>query len=723
MALSGSFQNLPYSSVGVIVEWSATQNPKANTSTISMKLYLQYWSISTTKKCWCAVENTLLPDGDGHTWSISDFSSGWKKTLILGPISKTVTHNSDGTKTVPLQGIIDLTGVTIDNWRGYKITASKTVTLDPIDRSKPAIKVNISDHGTNSISFSATASKTCTNWQYRLNGGSWTTFSTKSTTSISHTITGLEPGASYTLAIRATRTFNNVTGTSSTVSTATDGYGVILSAPASIDLTSATLSGVIDYRIFDPDCSYRLTVFSPDLGENLNVSTDLDQTVGVHSSLVDFSEIAESLIPRFPNSKSIDIEYTITSFLGDEQVSESVFPAVLSTSDSIAPDIDFSVTDQNQSAVAVTGDSGTFILGISTMVPEVTIETKYGATMSSAVLTVGKAQYDVSGAMPEIIPDTDGNVACVLSVTDSRGYNRSVTKYVKVYGYAAPVVEAASAARENSVGENTNLAAKGSVTDINGNNTLKKVSSRYKISGAEEFSAWEDTQVTQTSSDFILSISPLLSLPADSSYDLQVRFYDNFSFAERNLVVPSATPLVALRNKAVGINLNNPSCSLDIGGKSARPELAYNGIPLDDFYYPKFEQIGAIGNGVNMVSGYGITGSFNVYRWGDKYWFFWNFDLASDLPTTRGALTIGSFSTALRNILYGGDGSGPSRMLATTRMPCMCCDTNGVKAVAIILEVNPSGNRIVLFNSTVAGMRQVMGQGLCPTRERLVSLG
>lgn len=102
------------------------------------------------------------------------------------------------------------------------------ITLSDIDRAAPTVtQANISEITANSFKISASANANCDLWEYKLGSGSWTSFSTTSGTSASETITGLTAGVTYSVTIRARRSYNHVYGTSSSKSAMTLGKSII----------------------------------------------------------------------------------------------------------------------------------------------------------------------------------------------------------------------------------------------------------------------------------------------------------------------------------------------------------------------------------------------------------------------------------------------------------------------------------------------------------------
>ena len=132
------------------------------------------------------------------------------------PQSITITHNSDGSKSVSIEADLVLYG-TSGYLRG-SMDVSGTITLTSIDRAAPTVSVTATPVSSSSITIKGTSSATANLWEYSINGGStWVQYSTASGTSASITLTGLSSGT-YSIKVRARKSNNNVKGTSGAVS-------------------------------------------------------------------------------------------------------------------------------------------------------------------------------------------------------------------------------------------------------------------------------------------------------------------------------------------------------------------------------------------------------------------------------------------------------------------------------------------------------------------------
>lgn len=132
MALSGTISSSIHSGHYTLrISWSATQNIGANTSTITAKMYLVQdasWSLNIGTR-----SNSCTIDGVATAFASPKISSNGGSTILLGTVSRTINHNSDGTRSVGISATFNLEA-TISGTRYNSITASGTITLDTIPR-------------------------------------------------------------------------------------------------------------------------------------------------------------------------------------------------------------------------------------------------------------------------------------------------------------------------------------------------------------------------------------------------------------------------------------------------------------------------------------------------------------------------------------------------------------------------------------------------------------
>ena len=197
----------------------SAQNPKTNTSKVTATLYLVQ---DKTYDLYIGTRTaTITINGTKTTISnIPAIRNTGGVTTKLGSASATVTHTSDGSKSISIAATFDMKATLSGTYYGTMST-SKTVALDKLDRTAPTVSLKFNSATVNSVNLTATANTTCDTWQYSTNGGSsWTSFGSTGTSN-TFTISNLSGGTAYSVVVRARKTSNNVTSAKSSAVTAT----------------------------------------------------------------------------------------------------------------------------------------------------------------------------------------------------------------------------------------------------------------------------------------------------------------------------------------------------------------------------------------------------------------------------------------------------------------------------------------------------------------------
>lgn len=182
MAASGSFSGSIHSGHYVLrVDWTQTKNISANTSTITAQAYLvNDWSLSINGRS----DNTLTVDGTAQTYASPAISS--TGTHLLGTVTQTVSHASDGTKSLNMSAVFYIRA-TLSGTYYESITASATVTLDSIARASGVSASNATMGSASTINISRASSSFTHTLTYAF-GSAAGTIATKTTaTSVSWT--------------------------------------------------------------------------------------------------------------------------------------------------------------------------------------------------------------------------------------------------------------------------------------------------------------------------------------------------------------------------------------------------------------------------------------------------------------------------------------------------------------------------------------------------------
>jgi hypothetical protein len=184
--ITGSFSS-NNNNVGIYITWTSTQNINNNTSSVTAKLYVKRkTSYATTCKPSTPISLTINGSTSSDTISVNvgNLSVGSSKLLLTKTV--TVTHDSDGAKSISISGKIDFSGHNPGVGR-----ASSTVSLPTIPRATtPTLSTTSANLGasiTIDLSSRATSSFTHT-LSYKMGSTTNAIVSKTSKTSVSFTI-------------------------------------------------------------------------------------------------------------------------------------------------------------------------------------------------------------------------------------------------------------------------------------------------------------------------------------------------------------------------------------------------------------------------------------------------------------------------------------------------------------------------------------------------------
>lgn len=234
MASSGSFSGSIVSGhYKLRVDWSQAKNVSANTSTITCKMYLvNDWSLSIGSR-----SNICTINGTAVAYSSSAIST--TGTHSLGTASSTVSHNSDGTKSITIKAVFNIRA-TISGTYYESITASATVTLDSIPRASSVSAASVNLGAASTITISRASSSFTHTLTYKFGSASGTIVTKTTATSVSWTpplsLASQIPNATTGTCTITCTTYSGTTSIGSKTCTHT------LTVPASVKPTIGSLT-------------------------------------------------------------------------------------------------------------------------------------------------------------------------------------------------------------------------------------------------------------------------------------------------------------------------------------------------------------------------------------------------------------------------------------------------------------------------------------------------
>lgn len=235
MASGGSFSGSIHSGHYVLrVDWTQTKNVSANTSTVTAKLYLvNDWSLSINGRS----DNTCTIDGTQQTFASPAVSS--TGTHLLGTVSQTVSHASDGSKSLAISAVFNIRATLSGTYYG-SITASANITLDSIPRASSVSAPNGTMGTALTLSIARASSSFTHTLTYAFGSTSGTIAAKTTSTSVSWTpplsLASQIPNTTSGVCTITCTTYNGSTSVGSKTCTLT------LSVPASVKPTITSLT-------------------------------------------------------------------------------------------------------------------------------------------------------------------------------------------------------------------------------------------------------------------------------------------------------------------------------------------------------------------------------------------------------------------------------------------------------------------------------------------------
>lgn len=355
MASSGSFSGSICSGhYALRIDWSQAQNVSANTSTITAKIYLvNDWNLDIGAR----TANHITIGSTKQSFNSPAITT--KGTHLLNTVTQTVTHDSDGSKSISISAYHDFQA-TISGTYYSSITASANITLDTIPRAS-SISMAAGTMGSASTITITRASSSFTHTLTYTFGSATGTIATKTTsTSVSWTpgltLANQIPNATSGTATIKCTTYNGSTAIGS------KSINVTLKVPDTVvptisSLTAARVDGVVpsDWGIYVQTKSKAKLTISGAAGAYGSTINSYSITGG------GFSGTSSTLTTGFLNtSGSITFTAKVTDSRGRTSSAKTVSISVVAYS---TPSFSSYLSQRCNSSGTVTKD-GTYAKGL-----------------------------------------------------------------------------------------------------------------------------------------------------------------------------------------------------------------------------------------------------------------------------------------------------------------------------------------------------------------------
>lgn len=620
MALSGTFYNNVGKHWRLQVEWSATQNVTANTSTITANMYwigLTSYSAtytSTTK------DGAIVIDGTTYTFSgagLAKLSSGQKK--LIATKSKTVTHGSDGSKRISLGGYFDV-DLTLDGTYWNRINLpTQSIDLNNIARASTlALNSQASWVAGNEAGFGI--SRSSSSFTHTLNirvAGTLiktltgvTTSSGANFTSAEHKkiFTALSQSASAPTAIEVlTYSGSTLIGTRTVTGTVT--------APANSVTYHNSMSNFVDQTLSIGIAKYHDS-FTHTVRVKLGSYTKTFTGMTGNIDWTPTSAEQASMYAQMPNDSIKDGVIEVDTFYEGIKVRSTHTATVQYKVRNSNPVFDVSAisySDNNSASVNITGNNQSIIQGVSNVIASIALANKAtavnGATMSSYTVTLNGVQKTAYYSSTSNLAVDMGKVSSAVDVTlavraiDSRGNSTEVNKTVKILPYSTPTVMA-TAKRKNNFEADTTVTLKGTLSSLASKNSITQAKMRYKDKTSSTWGAYVNFSQSLSGANYTAT-NRVITLDNTKSYDVEVYVADKLTNRTVLLSVASGKPIFFIDSKkrSVGVNaFPTANDSFEVDGNVKAKDISANNL-----------------TSINGVTGTNITANGQLTAFGTAY--------------------------------------------------------------------------------------------------------
>lgn len=403
-------------------------------------------------------------------YSIADYG-----TLVLASGSKTFTHNADGSLELSVAYSIDMAA---DDHTAGALSGSGKMTLVKIPRYATANQ-SLNNKTETTITMNWSSDNTIDYiWYSKDNGANWSGVDVTDGTSGSYTISGLSSGTNYNVKTRVRRKDSQLTTDSSALAVATYDYPYIIS----VSNSNLVIGDKVNINVYNPLGRYCTAYIKQDSKNGKLLGSIEGFTSGSMEYVLPTD--ANAMYSSIPSSQEGScVYYLVCSNPSNESGTVSGKYRIKGTE---IPTINtFDYFDGNDSVVDITDNPKHIVQNKSHLTAQFNDATaNYGASrIVKYTLEVNGLTKDVtsSGNHNLGMIDSANDVTLTLTATDSRGLSSSKSITVTMLEHSEPKASV-FLQRINNYEDETHLKVDGSISSVNGKNTMT-IEYRYKLLG------------------------------------------------------------------------------------------------------------------------------------------------------------------------------------------------------------------------------------------------
>ncbi len=564
------------------ISWSESKESdyiSTNKTKVTATAYIK----CTDHTAWAnGLSQTLIIDGTKFTDSV-DVSLSEGKTVKLITGSKTITHNTDGSKKITISADCDL-----PDGNGYGPVwgeASATVTLTKIPRYATSVQ-SLKSKTETSITMNWSSDSTIDYiWYSKDNGSNWTGINVTDGKSGSYSISSLSANTTYKIKTRVRRKDSQLTTDSSTLSVTTYNYPYV----KSVDTTNLTIGN-----------SQKLTLYNP-LSRTVTVRMNKDKASGTQlysgstsGTSITFIPEDDTLYETIPSATSGKCVYSVIYSSSTKSTTGSYTYKVKGTETPTFSN--YTYADSKDESVELTGDPQIIINGYNKLTVTIPVSDKAiannKATMSKYRLVCGNQSTEENySETDDVVLSLNNitNITFMVYAIDSRGLSTPIINSISEENwknYSNITITSASVGRVGDVGTDTILTFEGSIwNNTFGNQANEIVSCQYKYKKTNESEYSDLIDITPTREEDMFTFNSTIKgdleangFNASNSFNIQIIVTDKISSATYNVLLGAGTPVMAIHPNGVAFGAQydeDEGGVLQVIGKSLYDALFY----------------------------------------------------------------------------------------------------------------------------------------------------
>ena len=564
------------------VEWSSTSNgSQANTSTVRATVYARRTNTATTSgRSWSGYVSIGGEQEEISFSSSVSISSNW---VEMASKERVVSHNSDGTKQIAIEG--EVTGPSGTSLAGRTSYAHQDVWLDKIPRYATGVSISLVSKTLTSATFNWSANETCSAIKYGINQSSLTEINVNAKSG-SFTITGLAANTTYTVYFNAKRSDSNLyLESNKTASVTTYDKAHIIGYSTQFNIGS-NVSITYDNPGKSSKVKFKVYTYSP---VQSVYTSDYLSTNGGTFTWTNTSVVYE----KTPNNNSIKLYFNLVTETDMGEYTDS-YVVTANVTNSNPTFSNFTYEDTNGTTKALTGstvNNPILVNGYSNVTATISTANKANpknsAKMTSYTMSIGSqtsdpVSYSDSSQVQLSLPKVNSGIV-IISAKDSRGNSTTVQKGNNsslFKNYTDLVIKSVTATRsDNGVGKVVTLSYNGTFWNASfgsTTNTIKTLKYYYKLTTA---SSWTTGGTTLTKTVSGNNWSGSININGDlgtegfnisNAYNIRLEVSDELSTKTFDLTLTSGTPAMSIYKNSVAIGKQYDTSQggvLQIGGK------------------------------------------------------------------------------------------------------------------------------------------------------------